>query len=352
MKKNKFLKYLLFALLILLTSFNLSLAGSLDDYDEPAGNFPPPDPNYGNIYRAEMLSGIMASIDSTTSSGELTPATSFFVKRRLNEISNVLISSNEREPLLKASDKNYDISGQLGELETVFNVRKESESARLAALKKNVDKLAATTGNFDSCNSLSDEALKEKLHDLVSNHKSLGYNGIRQAMFSDVDNEGGKVRCVYTARQVSCNSTPNANPPQAMNTEHTWPKSLGAGSEPAKSDINHLYPTDTFANSTRSSYPFGNVTNPKWAQGGSSFDGKAFMPREDHRGKVARAYFYFSIRYNIQIKDAEEKTLRDWHQKYPVVQDEKDRNEKVFGYQGNRNPFVDRPDFVDKIKNF
>jgi len=44
--------------------------------------------------------------------------------------------------------------------------------------------------------------------------------------------------------------------------------------------------------------------------------------------------------------------LREWHAKYPVTQEEKDRNEKVCGYQGNRNPFVDRPDFVDKIKNF
>lgn len=342
--------YLLFALLILLTSFNLALAGASED--DETGNFPPPDPNYGNMHRAEMISNIMSGIDTATAQGDLTPATSFFVKRRINEISNILISSNEREPRLRASEKHYDISAQLKELEPVFEVTKASETRKLSALKNDIDKLAASTGSFDSCNSLSDEALKEKLHDLISGHRSLGYNGGRQAMFGDIDNFGGKVRCVYTARQITCNGTPSANPPQAMNTEHTWPKSLGAGSEPAKSDINHLYPTDTFANSTRSSYPFGVVTNPTWSQGGSSFDGDTFMPREDHRGKVARAYFYFSIRYNMQIKDDEEKILREWHKKYPVCQEEKDRNEKVFGYQGNRNPFVDRPDFVDKIKNF
>ncbi|HOD42787.1 MAG: Extracellular ribonuclease precursor [bacterium ADurb.Bin243] len=350
MKKNQLLRSMLLVLLVLLTAFNLSFAEVEDD--EEQGNFPPPDPNYGTIYRNQIISNIMTNIDSTTSSGELSPATSFFIKRRINEISEVINPAGDRAPVLKASSKHYDISAQLGELNTVFDVTRASESPKLEILKKDIDKLAATTGSFDSCNSLSNEALKEKLHDLVGNHRSLGYNGIRQAMFSDVDNEGGKVRCVYTARQVSCNSTPSANPPQAMNTEHTWPKSLGAGSEPAKSDINHLYPTDTFANSTRSSYPFGNVTNPKWAQGGSSFDGDTFMPREDHRGKVARAYFYFSVRYNLQIKDAEEKVLREWHAKYPVTQEEKDRNEKVCGYQGNRNPFVDRPDFVDKIKNF
>ncbi len=350
MKKNQLLRSVLLVLAVLLLSFNLALASSIETAEDE-GPFPPPDPNYGNTLRNEIISNVMTNIDSATASGELSPATSFFIKRRVNEISEI-VSAVEREPLQKASSKHFDISAQLNELDPIFNVTRASEKPKLEVLKKDIDKLAATTGAFDSCNSLSNEALKEKLHDLISGHKSLGYNGIRQAMFSDVDNQGGKVRCVYTARQISCTSTPSANPPQAMNTEHTWPKSLGAGGEPAKSDINHLYPSDTFANSTRSSYPFGNVTNPKWAQGGSSFDGSVFMPREDHRGKVARAYFYFSVRYNIQIKDAEEKILREWHAKYPVSQDEKERNEKVFGYQGNRNPFVDRPDFVDKIKNF
>ncbi len=351
MKKNQLLRSLLLVLAVLLLSFNLALASSIEIEENDEGPFPPPDPNYGNILRNEIISNIITNIDSATTNGELTPATSFFIKRRVNEISEI-VSGDERKPVRKASSKHFDISAQLSELNPVFNITRAAEKPKLEVLKKDIDKLAATTGAFDSCSSLSNEALKEKLHDLISGHKALGYDGIRRAMFSDVDNEGGKVRCVYTARQVSCNSTPSANPPQAMNTEHTWPKSLGAGSEPAKSDINHLYPTDTFANSTRSSYPFGNVSNPKWAQGGSSFDGNSFMPREDHRGKVARAYFYFSVRYNIQIKDAEEKILREWHAKYPVVQDEKERNEKVFGYQGNRNPFVDCPDFVDKINNF
>ncbi len=375
MKKNQLLRSLLLVLAVLLLSFNLSLASSAEadknelitidkdelsnlplassaDAQEDEEAFCPPDPNYGNILRTEIISKIMKNLDSATDNSKLTPATSFFLKRRINEISQIVSLDADRGPVLRASSKHYDISAQLNELEPFFTITRETELPELETLKKDIDKLAASTGAFDSCNSLSNEALKEKLHDLISGHRSLGYDGIRNAMFSDVDNKGGRVRCVSTARQVPCNSTPSANPPQAMNTEHTWPKSLGAGSEPAKSDINHLYPTDTFANSTRSSYPFGNVTNPKWAQGGSSFDGDTFMPREDHRGKVARAYFYFSIRYNIQIKDAEEKTLREWHAKYPVTQDEKDRNEKVFAYQGNRNPFVDRPDFVDKIKNF
>jgi|GEM_PF-2674685 len=339
MKKRLFLGFLLVLLLSLVQVNNFALAGG-DDY-------PAPDPKYGNAYRADIINKLMTKIDEASATGEFTPAKSFYVKRRVNDISKAVLD----EKIVDVNDKAKEIAEPLSEVYSVFTAVREN-SGKMNSIKNDIDKLAATTGAFDSCNSLSDEALKEKLHDLIGNQRSLGYNGARQALFSDIDNFDGKVACVYTRRSITCNGIPSANLPQAMNTEHTWPKSLGAGSDPAKCDLNHLYPTDSFANSTRSSYPFGMVTNAKWSQGGSSFDGDKFMPREDHRGKVARAYFYFSVRYNMEIKNDQETVLRDWHEKYPVVQAEKDRNEKVFKYQGNRNPFVDRPDFVSKIKNF
>ena len=44
-----------------------------------------------------------------------------------------------------------------------------------------------------------------------------------------------------------------------MNTEHTWPQSKGATGA-AKSDLHHLFPTDSKANSIRGNHPFGIVT--------------------------------------------------------------------------------------------
>lgn len=41
--------------------------------------------------------------------------------------------------------------------------------------------------------------------------------------------------------------------------------------------------------------------------------------------------------------------LVDWHQQDPVSQKERDRNDAAYTFQGNRNPFVDYPQFVHEI---
>jgi endonuclease I len=226
---------------------------------------------------------------------------------------------------------------------------------QLTSIRAKIDSVAASAGVFDCCNDLTNDALKQKLHELIKDHKQLGYDGIaRTILFGQLDNVGGYVTCVYTGRKVQCSGVPSANPPQAMNTEHTWPKCFGAKDEPAKSDLNHLFPTDTFANSTRSNYPFGMVSrgSETWAQGGSAFDGEVFMPREDQRGRTARAIFYFSICYQLPIFDNMEPVLRQWHKDYPPNDEDRSRNDRIYGFQGNRNPFIDRPDLVDKIDKF
>lgn len=318
-------------------------------------SFPPIDPQYGQKHTASLLADAMNKIESASSAGTLSSVNALSLKKNINALTDLLLKKATRnDGSDEAKERSSEISKSLEEINGVLGLTRGNGQEAVKAIKADVDAAATAAGNFDSCNGLSDAALKGKLNELIKDHRSLGYNQGRQVLFTKIDSVDGKVTCVYTGRTITCNSIPSANPPQAMNTEHTWPKSLGAGSEPAKSDLNHLYPTDTFANSTRSSYPFGNVdeNSASWKQGGSYFDGDTFMPREDHRGKVARAYFYFSTRYNIGIPDGQEKTIKEWHEKYPVTQEERERNDKVFQFQGNRNPFVDRPEFVKKISNF
>lgn len=177
---------------------------------------------------------------------------------------------------------------------------------------------------------------------------------MQEKMFGEIDNVNGYVYCVYTQRGVKTNTIPNGND---MNCEHTWPKSKGAGSEPAKSDLYHLFPTDSVTNSRRSSYYFGNVVDTYWSKGGSElgedkYGDRVFMPREDHRGNVARAIFYFSVKYKKRISSHEEAALRQWHKDDPVDSKERARNDGISKYQKNRNPFIDHPEYVDKISDF
>ena len=41
--------------------------------------------------------------------------------------------------------------------------------------------------------------------------------------------------------------------------------------------------------------------------------------------------------------------LLQWHKQDPVDEYEKQRNEKIYEIQGNRNPFIDHPEWVEKI---
>ncbi len=201
---------------------------------------------------------------------------------------------------------------------------------------------------YAQCMSLRDDNLIRSLRDLVDNQIPVGYQAAQDIIFSKLDNHGGVVECVYTGRKLETQGEPNAS---NMNIEHTWPQSQGATGD-AKCDLHHLFPTDSKANNLRSSFPFGNVENPTWTQGGSKFNGKVFEVRPKQKGNTARAMFYFSMRYNKKIADDQEAVLRQWHKQDPVDDDEIERNNRIENFQHNRNPFVDHPEFVDQIKDF
>lgn len=43
------------------------------------------------------------------------------------------------------------------------------------------------------------------------------------------------------------------------------------------------------------------------------------------------------------------RTLLYWHKLAEVSAEERDRNNRIFEYQGNRNPFVDKPELVTQV---
>lgn len=77
-------------------------------------------------------------------------------------------------------------------------------------------------------------------------------------------------------------------------------------------------------------------------------EGGKFEP-EYGKGIVARAVFYFAIRYKDVIRMDTKMSLEvllGWHGNYPVTLYEKHRNAAIHELQGNRNPFIDFPDLA------
>jgi hypothetical protein len=216
---------------------------------------------------------------------------------------------------------------------------------------------------YASVEGLTEGALKSGLLQLVQNHNALSYDGARAWLFGInglVDSVNGQIECVYTGKLATPDGT---NTPGGFNTEHSWPASLGASNVPAKSDLHHLFPSDALANNARGNYLFGNTncveqSNCKY-NNANTFLGIStcktelvFQVRPETRGDIARAHFYFSIRYSLPITLTEESILRVWHAEDPPSERERTRNENIFAIQNNRNPFVDRPEFVTKISDF
>jgi endonuclease I len=205
---------------------------------------------------------------------------------------------------------------------------------------------------YNSCRKLNDTDLKQKLHDECAKHKAYDYKEARKFMYTQIDNKNGALECVYTGKIIN---VPDGKMPSSsqINCEHTWPQSKGATGD-AKTDMHHLFPADPDANCKRGSFPFGTVDNSniKFSEGGSKFDGEVFEVRKQHRGNVARAMFYFSTVYQMPIDEKQESTLRKWHKEDPVDANEIARNDSIESLQHNRNPYIDHPEYVDKIKDF
>ncbi len=216
---------------------------------------------------------------------------------------------------------------------------------------------------------LEGEALADALVQYFKPTALYEYGPARDTLFARIDNHDDSLTCVYTGWTLWLD--PTQDPTQAafqggagINTEHTWPQSKGATGY-AKSDMHHLFPTRVHANELRASLPFGEIPDHQttawlWQDQllsqppaahldeASEWDGQRFEPREDHKGNVARAMFYFFTMYRGQAEAADPdffwlqlEDLCYWHAADPVDAREYARTWAIAQRQdGKPNPFV------------
>ena len=221
---------------------------------------------------------------------------------------------------------------------------------------------------YDATYDLLDEELETAFKGLLAvGYTDLGYNGARDKMFMVIDNQKvngqgsaeNRITRVYIGTDiVGFTSRQNAQTTFNVNTEHTYPQGFFNSASPMKADLHHLYVADENANSKRANYAFGNVaSNITWQSGGSilgkdELGVQVFEPRDEQKGKAARAILYFLLRYQnygSHVTTLYEKTMREWSEAFPPDAIDIKRNNDIQGVQHNRNPFVDYPQFLDRI---
>ena len=160
----------------------------------------------------------------------------------------------------------------------------------------------------------------------------------------------------YSKVILSFYSGNKANNGNGMNREHVWPDSRGGNL--VEADTHMARPTLTSENSARgnSFYVEGKKsTSAGWDPGAETWGD------ETYRGDSARIIFYCVVASSqLSLVDKENdnsgnKTmgklshLLKWNLNYAVQQRERNRNEGVEYIQGNRNPFIDHPEYACKI---
>jgi len=240
---------------------------------------------------------------------------------------------------------------------------------------------APPAGYYDSTSGLSGAALRAELHRLVKTpHVPLTYTATRPALeVCDQDPaNASNVLLIYSRR-----SEPKPNfvrsPPQnstEWNREHLWPNSRGINSDGADyADLFNLRAADVEVNAARENLAFEESDTAGLLVPGSaeapqtSRDSNSWEPPPVVKGDIARAMFYMALRYDADGPQEPDLNLTDnmalvtgnaawmgrlttlllWHLDDPVSPEEMLRNDCVHARQGNRNPFIDCPAWVQAV---
>ena len=250
--------------------------------------------------------------------------------------------------------------------------------------------MAQPAGYYNNAGGLSGSILKTALYNIIKDHTVKTYDYLWTAYQTTDDRTNGKVWDMYSdipggtpAYQFTFITDQCGNyavEGDCYNREHSLPQSWFNEVSPMVSDLFHVYPTDGKVNGMRNNYPFGKVGTATYTSSNGSklgncisagYTGTVFEPIDSFKGDFARSYFYMATRYENLIAGWENNDLNgdvvldgtaypsfetwfvnlllSWHTLDPVSQKEIDRNNAVYGIQGNRNPYIDHPEYVSYV---
>lgn len=264
---------------------------------------------------------------------------------------------------------------------------------------------------YDDITATSGNALLGELHDLiVSTHQTYASYDDNKEMSYILQTDPGKanntIKEFYSEEDYPA-QTVNSSTVGRLNREHVWPKNLSNGlwvESNGGADMHHIRPTEFRINSTRNNNLYGEVNNHNASTAryvsnenkeeiaiGGYFERGIFEPLGGNslegdvsvKGDVARIILYVFVHYNNYqylgqntldatsgnlgtrngqgggnlpltnvIDGSKEEAFAlmvKWNQEDPVNESEIIRNNAVAKFQGNRNPFIDHPEYIDAI---
>lgn len=232
--------------------------------------------------------------------------------------------------------------------------------------------MAQSPDYYQTTQQLAGSNLEDALHDIIKNHNEFSYGSAKQILKdSDEDpNNTNNIMLVYKGISIPKSEFASNNQTDYWNREHVWAKSHGSftnyGDLGPYSDAHNLKPCDASVNSSRGYKDFDNGGAQHEEATDCNYTNSTWEPRDGSKGDVARIIFYMHCRYsgdtgepNLNVVDfintfpnaqmGKLSTLLAWNEQDPVDAFERRRNDVIYGWQNNRNPFVDYPDLANRI---
>lgn len=190
------------------------------------------------------------------------------------------------------------------------------------------------------------------LNSLIRKDRSITYSQVYDELNkSDVNpDKPNKLWGIYDSKDLQIGLRNGT----VWNREHVWPQSKLNGA--SKSDFHNLRASDSKTNSNRGNLDFveGSGRNKK--------TGNGYYPGDEHKGDVARILLFMATRYkdNLTLPNRPKgkgemgylNVLYKWHLEDPVSQFEINKNNYIYTVQKNRNPFIDHPEWFEKVWNY
>jgi len=222
-----------------------------------------------------------------------------------------------------------------------INFKSYSKTIDISLIGQSGDGVYFDMPYYALANGYKGQELKLALRSIISiQTKTEKYDDLRTDLAkTDKGSTEGTIICFYCQKEMDAKWDGG----KTWNREHVWPQSLGWFSTTmAGADLHHLRPCHQSENSSRNNTLYGVSLG-------------YYEPKDSVKGDVARILFYLYVRY----QEADRYPLNTvcesfdmlllWNDLDPVDSLEKQRNELAYSIQGNRNPFIDYPDYADYI---
>ena len=232
---------------------------------------------------------------------------------------------------------------------TISNI--DSNITLFATWQENQVTPPSPTDYYAQCEGLTGSALQAKLLQ-INKPQSPSYDWSRYEAADEAEDDSSCILSIYTRHNIPKGNHCGSYSWTTWNREHIWTQSKYPASD---KDNHNIFACEGQINNYRGNLIFDEggtvVTVFGHTTGCKLITNVSFEPCDEAKGEVARSVMYGTVMYSYtmtnEIKSIE--LALKWHLEHPITSRETKRNDVVHELQGNRNPFVDHPDYACKI---